>query len=125
MRAEAYLFIITLAIRRGIMKDNKEQCKHKYSIDYSFRMPGSFFRSLPCDNCSRSINLSLPWRIIYWLVDIIGFVLAYIISTSVHIKFLGNTFIASILIFVLIIWIDRLIIKLIFKYGKWVEVEKK
>jgi len=54
-----------------------------------------------------------------------GFVLAYLVSISVHIKFLGNTFIASILIFVLLIWFDRLIIKFIFKYGKWVEVANK
>ncbi len=107
------------------MKENKEQCNHKYIIDYSSRMPTSFFRSLPCDNCKRSINLSLPWRIIYWIVDVMGFVLAYLVSISVHIKFLGNTFIASILIFVLLIWFDRLIIKFIFKYGKWVEVANK
>ncbi|WP_027621496.1 hypothetical protein [Acetivibrio clariflavus] len=107
------------------MKDNKEQCNHKYIIDYSFRKPSLFFHSLPCDICKQSINLSLPWRIIYWIVDIMGFVLAYIVSTSIHIKFLGNTFIASILIFVLLIWFVQLIIKLIFKYGKWVEVAKK
>lgn len=105
--------------------NNKKQCKHKYIIGYSFRMPQLFFRSLPCDNCGCSISLSLPWRIIYWLVIISGFILAFGVSTSIHIKFLGSTFYVSLFAFLLIIWVVQLLVRLIFKYGKWVEMVRK
>ena len=109
-----------------IMKDNdKIPCKHKYIVGYSFRMPQPFFRSLPCDNCGCRIRLSLPWRIIYWFVDIIGFILAFHVSTSVHIKFLGSTLFVSLFVFLLLTWIVQITNRLILKYGKWVEADKK
>lgn len=105
--------------------NEKKQCKHKYIVGYSFRLPQMFFRSLPCDNCGCSIMLSLLWRIVYWCVDIIGYIIAFVVSTSVHIKFLGSTFFVSLFVFLLLIWIVQLVISIIFKHGEWVEVYKK
>lgn len=108
------------------MDSNKKKiCKHKYIIGYSFRLPNPFFRSLPCDFCGCSIRLSLPWRIIYWCVDFIGYIFAFAISTSIHIKLLGNTLFISILVFLLLIWIVNTLVGIVFKYGKWIEVYKK
>jgi len=106
-------------------ENDKTPCKHKYTVGYSFRMPQPFFRSLPCDSCGCRIQLSLPWRILYWFVDIIGFILAFSVSMSVQIKLLGSTLFVSLLVFLLLIWIVQLAIRLILKYGKWVEVDKK
>ena len=117
--------LLAIRIKESIMNSNeKKQCKHKYIVGYSFRLPQPFFRSLPCDNCGCSIRLSLLWRIIYWCVNIIGYIFAFGVSTSVHIKFLGSTFFISFLVFSLLIWILQFMIRLIFKYGKWVEVGK-
>ena len=108
------------------MKDNdKIPCKHKYIVGYSFRMPQLFFRSLPCDNCGCSIRLSLPWRISYWVIGIIGFILAFDVSMSVYVKFLGSTLFVSLFVFLLLICIVQIMNSLIFKYGEWVEVDKK
>jgi hypothetical protein len=108
------------------MKDNdKIPCKHKYIVGYSSRMPQPFFRSLPCDNCGCRIRLSLPWRIIYWFVVIIGFILSFHVSTSVHIKFLGSTLFVSLFVFLLLTWIVQIMNRLILRYGKWVEADKK
>ena len=108
------------------MKDNdKIPCKHQYIVDYSFRTPQPFFRSLPCDYCGCRIRLSLPWRIIYRFVYFIGFILAFDVSMSIHIEFLGSTLFVSLIVFLLLIWIVQLINRVIFKYGKWVEADKK
>jgi len=108
------------------MDDNdKIPCKHKYDVGYSFRMPQPFFRSLPCDHCGCRIRLSLPWRIIYWFVYFIGFILAFDVSMSVHIKLLGSTLFVSIFVFLLLIWIVQLMNRLILKYGRWIETDKK
>lgn len=106
-------------------ENNQSPCKHKYTVGYSFRMPPSFFRSLPCDNCGCKIQLSLPWRILYWFVDIVGFIAAFTVSMSVQIKLFGNTFLVSIAIFVVLIWIVQLLNRLVLRYGNWVEVHKK
>lgn len=100
-------------------------CNHKYIAGYSFRMPQPFFRSLPCDNCGSRIRLTSLWRIIYWLVDILGFVLAYLISMSVHVKFLGSTLFVSIFIFIIFFQIFRMSNRLTLKYGKWVKADNK
>ncbi|GEM_PF-798325 len=105
--------------------NDKIPCKHKYIVGYSFRMPQPFFRSLPCDNCGCSIRLGLPWRIIYRFVYFIGFILAFEVSMSVHIKFPGSTLFVSLFVFLLLIWVVQLTNRLIFKYGKWVEMNKK
>lgn len=105
--------------------NEKNQCEHKYIVGYSFRLPQPFVSSLPCDKCGCRIRLSLPWLIVYWFVDIIGFIIAFGIATSVHVEFLGSTFIFSLLVFLLGILILHLIIRLIFRFGKWVEVQKK
>lgn len=108
------------------MKDNdKIPCKHKYIVGYSFRMPQPFFRSLPCDNCGCRIRLSLPWRIIFWFVGFIGFILAFEVSMSIHYRVFGSTLFVSLFVFILLIWIVQIMNRLIFKYGKWVEVGKK
>jgi hypothetical protein len=113
-------------IGENAMKDNNELiCKHKYIVGYSYRMPQPFFRSLPCDNCGCRIRLSLSWRMIYWLVYFIGFLPAYKVSTSVHIKFFGSTFFVSLFVFLLLNWIIMLTNRLVLKYGKWVETGKK
>lgn len=103
----------------------KEECKHKYNVDYSFRLPQPFFRSLPCDNCGCSIKLSLFWRMIYLCVIMIGYSFAYVVSTTVHIKVFGNTFVVSILVFLILIWVVNFLIGLTLKYGQWVEVNKQ
>ena len=108
------------------MKDiDNVECNHKYIIGYSFRMPQLFFRDLPCDNCSCSIRLSLPWQIIYYFVSIIGYIFAFGVSTSVNIKFFGSTFFVSLFVAILLIWVVELMISLIFKYGRWVKADKK
>lgn len=99
---------------------DKIPCKHKYIVGYSFRTPQPFFRTLPCDNCGCRIRLSLPWRIANWLVDFFGYLIAYNVSRSVHIKFLGSTLFVSLFVFILLIWIVQLTDRLIFKYAKWV-----
>ena len=106
-------------------ENNKLPCKHKYIVGYSFRRPQPFFRSLPCDNCGCRIQLSLPWRIIYWFVDLVGFIVAFGVSMSVHIEFLGSNILVSFLVFLLLIWIIHITDRLILKYGKWAEVDKK
>ncbi|MGI6537912.1 MAG: hypothetical protein ACOX22_06185 [Caldicoprobacterales bacterium] len=108
------------------MSDNDiEQCRHTYIVGYSFRMPQPFFRSLLCDKCSRRIKLSLHWRILFWFVDIIGFVFAFGAATSVQIKLFGSTFLVQLFVFLLLAWMVQLIARLILRYGKWVEADKK
>lgn len=108
------------------MQDNDQiSCKHKYIVSYSLRRPKPFFRSLPCDNCGCSIRLILPWRIIYWLVDLVGVIVAFVVSMSIHIEFLGSTLLVPFLEFLLIVWIIHMMDRLILKYGKWVEADKK
>ena len=101
------------------------QCKHKYTVGYSFRIPQPFFRSLPCDNCGCRIRLSLPWRIVYWCIEFIGTLFAFKVSDSINIKFLGSTFFASLIVFLLLIWIVQLMVRLNFRFGKWVEADMK
>jgi hypothetical protein len=97
-------------------------CKHRYIVGYSYRMPQPFFRSLPCDNCGCKIKLSIPWRILYLVVSFIGWIVAFEVAESVHIKFLGTTFLVSLVVFVLLVWIIQQLNRLILRYGKWVEV---
>lgn len=107
------------------MSDNdKKQCRHTYIVGYSFRMPQPFFRSLPCDNCSHRIKLSLPWRVLFWFVDIIGFVFAFGAATSVNIKLFGSTFFIQLIVFILLIWMVQLVNRLILRYGKWIEADE-
>ena len=108
-----------------MIDNSKAPCKHKYIVGYSFRMPQPFFRSLPCDNCGCRIRLSLLWRILYLLVNVGGYFLAYSVSFSVHIKFLGSTLLASMIVFLLLFCFVQLINRLILRYGKWVKVDKK
>ena len=103
----------------------KTSCKHKYIVGYSFRMPLPFFRSLPCDNCSCRIKLSLPWRVLYAFTYFIGWFFAFEVATSIHIRFLGNTFWVSLAIFVLLSLAIEQLDRLILRYGKRVEVGKK
>mgnify|MGYP003401165191 CR=1 FL=1 len=104
------------------MENNKNlPCNHRYIVGYSFRMPQPFFRNLPCDNCGCRIRLSWPWRLVYELVEILGFIVAYLISASVHIELFGSTLFISILIFILAIQLFQLPNRLVLKYGKWVE----
>lgn len=111
------------------MNADNARCKHKYIVGYAFRMPGLFSRSLPCDNCGCSIQLSLPWRIAYWIVDIIGYIIAYAIafkiSKSINIKFFGGSFIVLILVLSLIILAFQQVNRLILRYAKWIGIEKK
>jgi hypothetical protein len=106
------------------MNSNYTSCKHSYNIDYLFRMPNPFFRSLPCDHCGCRIQLSLPWRIFYWIFEIMSLTIAYCVAKSTQIRILGNTFLVSILIFLILTLILQQLSRLIFKYGKWVEVNK-
>jgi hypothetical protein len=103
--------------------NEKNQCEHKYIVGYSYRLPQPFVSSLPCDKCGCRIRLSLPWLITYWCAEIIGFIVAFSMASSIHVKFLGGTFIVSFLTLIICICILHLIIRLIFRYGKWVEVE--
>jgi len=98
------------------------QCRHMYMVGYSFRMPQPFFRNLLCDNCGHRIKLSLPWRVAFWFVNIIGFIFAVGMSTSVHIELFGTTFLVQIFVFLLLISIVQLFARLVLKYGKWIEV---
>lgn len=106
-------------------QDIKVSCKHRYVVGYSFRMPQPFFRSLPCDGCGCRIRLTWPFRTAYALVNLLGFLLAYVVSTSVQIALFGSTLIVSILLFVLLIQVFQVLNRLILKHGKWVEVKKK
>ncbi len=106
------------------MKNNiKTSCKHKYLVGYSFRMPQPFFRNLPCDNCGCRIKLSFPWRLLYIFISIIGLMIVFGIVASIHIRLLGNTFLVSLVIFILLNWIIEQLKGLILRHGKWVEVE--
>lgn len=105
--------------------DGKTPCRHRYIAGYSFRLPQTFFRSLPCDLCGRKIRLKLPWRIFYRLINILGFIFAFNVSESVPVRFLGSTAVVSFLVFLLLLWILQLIDSLIFQYGKWEEADKK
>lgn len=105
------------------MKDiDKKQCKHKYIVGYSFRIPQPFFSSLPCDNCGCKISLNIAWRIMYTFVYVMGYIVAFGVSTSIQIKFLGSTFWVSFIIFLFIIWIVQLMIGLILKHAKWNDI---
>lgn len=103
--------------------NDKIHCKHKYVVGYEFRMPHAFFKNLPCDKCGCSIKLSLAWRILFCLTELIGFMLAFSVSTSVQFKVFGSTFLVSLLIFVLLLWIAQFASRLILKYGRWIEVK--
>lgn len=65
--------------------------------------------------CMRNI----PARRVYF------FVFIFCVSTSVHIKLLGSTFFIQLFVFLLLIWMVQLIKRLILKYGKWIEMDKK
>jgi hypothetical protein len=45
------------------------------------------------------------------------------IVASIHIRILGNTFLVSLVIFILLNWIIEQLKGLILRHGKWVEVE--
>ena len=85
-------------------------------------MPQPFFRSLPCDHCGLRIKLSFPWRLLYIFIYFGGLFFAYGVATSVHIRLLGNTFLVSLAIFILLSWIIEQLNRLILRYGTWVEV---
>ncbi len=110
-----------------IVKEKNISCKHKYIVGYSYRMPQPFFRSLPCDSCGCRITLNFPWRLLYIFTSLFGWILAYIVATSVHIKALGSTFLVSLVSFTIIFVLLSLIIdqlkRLILKYGKWIEAK--
>ena len=105
--------------------DNNEtaSCKHQYIVGYSFRMPQPFFHDLPCDKCGCRIKLSLPWKILYILIDFFSVFLAYKATESVDIRFLGSTFLPWLVIFVFFSWIIGQLNRLILRYGKWVNAE--
>lgn len=105
-----------------MIKNEKIPCKHKYTVGYSFRMPQPFFRSLPCDNCRCRIQLSLPWRIMYLLIELLGFIVAFGVSMSIRIEFLNSVLFVSFLVFLLFIGLVQIMSRLVLKYGKWVEV---
>jgi hypothetical protein len=106
-------------------KTDKEQCRHTYAAGYSFRMPQPFFRSLLCDNCGRQIKLSLPWRLVFWLAEIGGLIIAAEAAKSVHIEVLGSIFYVQLIAFILVVWAIQLIARFILKYGKWIEAKKE
>jgi|SRR5690554_1196180 hypothetical protein len=110
---------------RIVSENDKEQCRHRYIVGYSFRMPQLFFYSLLCDSCNHRIKLSSPWLVIFRLTSSIGWIFAFCVSTSVHIKLLGSTFFIQLFVFLLLIWMVQLIKRLILKYGKWIEMDKK
>ena len=105
-----------------VNNETNKSCKHKYIVGYSFRIPQPFFRSLPCDNCGCRIKLSIPWRILYTFIDILGWIFAFSVATYVHIKLLGSTFLVSLAIFILLSLIIEQLNRLILKYGKWIEI---
>jgi hypothetical protein len=88
-------------------------------------MPQPFFRSLPCDNCGCRIKLSLPWRILFLFISLFGFILAFSVANSVHIRFLGSTLFVSLVIFVVLYLVIDQTKRLILRYGKWVEIKQK
>lgn len=102
----------------------KTSCKHQYVVGYSYRMPNVFFRSVPCDKCGCRIRLSMPWYFLFCFIELAGFIAAFSVAQSVHIKFLGTTLIVSLILFVLISWIVQLIARILLRNGKWVEVKK-
>ena len=106
------------------MKINKvTSCKHQYIVGYSFRMPQPLFRDLPCDNCGCRIKLSFSWKLLYISIECISLFLAYTAATSVHIRFLGSTFLISLAIFISLSWIFQQINRLVLRYGRWIEAE--
>ena len=112
------------------MEDNhKRHCKHKYVVGYSFRIPEPFFRSLLCDNCGCRIKLNLQWRIIYWLINILGFLLVITaadrISKFIDIRVFGTTFWMALLICIPLFWIIQMVERVVLKYGKWIEYNEK
>lgn len=105
------------------MTDTKGSCKHQYIVGYSFRMPQPFFHSLPCDNCGCKIKLSFPWKILSVVTYLLGWILAFRASTSVHISVFGNTFLISLALFILLSYVFGQLNRLILRYGKWIEVK--
>lgn len=106
-------------------KNNDSSCNHRYIAGYSLRVPQPLFRSLPCDNCGCRIRLTLPWRIIYGLVDLLGILLAYYIAISVNIKFFGSTFLVSAIVFIFLYTIFQLPNRLTLRFGNWISADKK
>lgn len=115
---------IKYIIRGKIMNENNIECNHKYVVGYLFRMPSLFVDRVSCDKCGCMIRLSLPWRINYWLVDIISLIIASYVLTNIHIKLFGSTFFASILLSSLTFLILQQIKRPILRFGKWIEIDK-
>ena len=99
----------------------KTPCRHKYIVGYSLRTPQPFFRSLLCDNCSCRIKLSTPWRALYVCAYFIGWIVAFEVASSIHIRLFENTFIVSLAIFVVLCLVVEQLNRLILRYAKWVE----
>ncbi len=102
-------------------KNDNAPCSHRYTAGYSFRIPQPFFRSLPCDSCGRRIKLSPPWQLLYWIVNIIGFIAAFAIAMSVQVNLLGSTLYVSLLVFLVLFGLVQLADRLILRFGKWAE----
>ena len=88
-------------------------------------MPSALFKSVPCDKCGRRIRLSPPWYLLFCLTQLIGFFIAFYTAQSVQIRVLGTTLLVSLGFFLLACWAFQLIGRIILRYGKWVEVNKK
>ena len=103
----------------------KGQCEHKYIMGYSFRAPGIFFRSVPCDDCGTPIKLIPIWRIAYAIVFFAAFYIGVELGTVLtNYLMLMNNFlnvIIEVMVLIIFLWIANLIQSLILRFGKWIQ----
>ena len=105
--------------------ENEKGCDHRYIVGYSYRMPSVLFRSVPCDKCGRRIRLSPPWHLLFCLTQLVGLFIAFYAAQSIQIRVLGTTLLVSLAVCLLIFSAVQLIGRIILRYGKWVEADKK
>jgi hypothetical protein len=107
------------------MSPNDTACKHQYIAGYSFRLPDPFFWNVPCDLCGQRIRLTLPWRMLYALVDVVCLIAAQFIGYSVHVKLFGETFFVSFIIFTTLFFVFHNLNRITLKHAKWIDVNQK
>ena len=88
-------------------------------------MPNALYKSVPCDKCGRRIRLSPPWHLLFCLTQLIGLFIAFYAAQSIQISVLETTLPVSLAVCLMIFWAVQLIGRIILRYGKWMEADKK